>query len=189
MSFQDDEARVVRYLLGELNEPEANAIEDRFIQDDDYFEELEAIEDALIDRYVDGELGPRERERFETRYGRSKWGRSRIEFSALLRDASRGRLVSAGSPPGLHEDGGDERAAVGGAGASGDASSALERLKRLGDRKGEGWALQRLAQLRIDRKDEVGARQLSERALSIADELDDGELRDLVVKLKGRLGS
>lgn len=54
------EELMVRYLLGELPEEEQNRIEERFLNDNQYFEQLLAVEDALIDDYVCGELSERE---------------------------------------------------------------------------------------------------------------------------------
>ena len=75
---------IVRYLLGELSEEEQAKIEEQYFVDDEYFEQLVAIEDDLIDSYVKGELSPLERERFEKHFLNSPQRRQRLEFAKTL---------------------------------------------------------------------------------------------------------
>jgi len=53
------------YLLGMVSDEQQNEIEERYFGDDEYFEEMLAAEDELVEAYVDGELSRRERKRFE----------------------------------------------------------------------------------------------------------------------------
>jgi hypothetical protein len=56
------------YLLGELPEHETEMLEERFFADDDLYEEIQAAEMALIDRYVRNGMPAAERDRFEEKF-------------------------------------------------------------------------------------------------------------------------
>ncbi|HST23831.1 MAG TPA: hypothetical protein VLR90_22170 [Blastocatellia bacterium] len=56
---------MVRYLLGEMTEEEQTQIEERFLNDNEYFEQLLSVEDALIDDYAQGVLTEYERSKVE----------------------------------------------------------------------------------------------------------------------------
>jgi len=77
----DSEKLMIRYLLGDVPEDEQIRIEERFFTDDEYFEQLLALEDDLIDDYVNGELTDREREQFEEYFLASPTRRQRVEFA------------------------------------------------------------------------------------------------------------
>jgi hypothetical protein len=64
----DNEKLLIRYLLGELSEAEQARLEERLFADDEYFEQLAAVEYDLIDEYVRGELAPHEQARFENHF-------------------------------------------------------------------------------------------------------------------------
>src|SRR5215470_14935770 len=64
----NDEEAGRRFLLGQLQESEQIAIEDRLLMDDAYFERLEMIEDELIDDYVSGTMPQPEREAFSAHF-------------------------------------------------------------------------------------------------------------------------
>lgn len=66
-SDSTDHSALTRYLLGELSEQECLEIEQRCLDDDQTFEQLEAIEAELTDDYVRGMLGGRRRKQFEKR--------------------------------------------------------------------------------------------------------------------------
>jgi hypothetical protein len=80
-----DEALIRSYLLGELVEGEADALEERLIVDDELYDLLLVSEDDLIDSYTRGELAPQEVERFEARFTSPEW-RRRAETSKFLHD-------------------------------------------------------------------------------------------------------
>lgn len=61
----EQEELMVRYLLGEATDEERTHVEERFLSDHDYFEQMLALEDALVDRYVTGDLPVSQRESFE----------------------------------------------------------------------------------------------------------------------------
>ncbi len=77
----DSEKLMIRYLLGDVPEDEQIRIEERFFTDDEYFEQLLALEDDLIDDYVNGELTDRERKQFEEYFLAPPTRRQRVEFA------------------------------------------------------------------------------------------------------------
>ena len=85
-----DEGRLVRFLLGLLPEEERARIEQAYFGDDQYYEQLLAIEDELAYRWLAGSLSRDERRQYEFRYLRSGRDRAKTGFArALLRMASR----------------------------------------------------------------------------------------------------
>jgi hypothetical protein len=60
-----DQDRYRRFLLGTLPEAERQALENRFVDDDESFASLSAAEDDLVEEYARGELAPDERALFE----------------------------------------------------------------------------------------------------------------------------
>ena len=53
---------MVRYLLGLSTEEERTQVEERYFSDGEYFDQLLALEDSLIEEYVTGRM-PTERQR------------------------------------------------------------------------------------------------------------------------------
>jgi hypothetical protein len=51
---------VTAYLLGRLGQDEQERIEERFLVDQDFFEEAQILEDEIIDDYLSGTLSDRE---------------------------------------------------------------------------------------------------------------------------------
>lgn len=80
----NNDSLITRFLLGELSEQERRQLEEQFFADDSSFELILAVEDELLDAYVQGELSTREHERFETYYLNSPQRRQRVEFARLL---------------------------------------------------------------------------------------------------------
>jgi hypothetical protein len=74
-----------RYLLGDLDEAAAAALEDRYVADPALLEDVRAAEDALIEAFLDGRLRPAERERFEAHYLASPVHRDRVAIARALR--------------------------------------------------------------------------------------------------------
>src|SRR5919202_647127 len=87
-----DDELLRSYLLGELTEDEADALERRLLAEDDLFELSEAIEADLLAEYAQGGLAPAERERVQ-RLASSPQGRERL---ALARSLS--SLAGSGVP-------------------------------------------------------------------------------------------
>jgi hypothetical protein len=57
-----------QFLLGDLPDSDANALEVELLRDDEKFEQMWEIENELVDAYVRGRLPTAERERFERHY-------------------------------------------------------------------------------------------------------------------------
>ena len=87
----DNEELVRRFLLGELSEPERAEIEDRFLADDPFFQEILIGEDDLMDAYVRGELPAAESELFERCCLSTQHGRQRVEFARTLFNSLSGK--------------------------------------------------------------------------------------------------
>lgn len=73
-----------RFLLGDLSESERAEVEDRFLANADFFQELLIGEDDLIDAYVRSELPAPERALFERCCLATQHGRQRVEFARTL---------------------------------------------------------------------------------------------------------
>ena len=78
------DARLTRYLLGDLNEEEQVEIEERAFQDQHYLLEIEAAECDLIDDYVRGALSEGQRCQFEERFFASATRRRKLKFAKAL---------------------------------------------------------------------------------------------------------
>jgi hypothetical protein len=106
----NDEERLTRYLLGRMDPEEQALVEERYLADPAFHEELRATERDLIDRYVHGEIA--EPDAFERHFLSSPTRRQRVEFArALSRSLARDPVVSqrTGSPtrgPVLPREGG-----------------------------------------------------------------------------------
>jgi hypothetical protein len=77
-----------RYFLGGLPQEERDHLEDRYLTDQEVFEELVATENDLIDAYVRGELSGEERQSFVLAYSSTPDRRERVEFARALNHAS-----------------------------------------------------------------------------------------------------
>ena len=87
----DEDELMIRYLLGELPDPERLALEERYFDDDLLFQQLLAAEDELADAYVRGELPENRRQAFEARLLASAEQRQKVELAReLLRHAGEG---------------------------------------------------------------------------------------------------
>src|SRR5882724_1542124 len=78
------DARMTSYLLGELSEAEATALEREFFSDTDVFSRLVEAETGLVDDYVRRRLPPQLRARFEQQYLSDPRRRARVEFAEAL---------------------------------------------------------------------------------------------------------
>jgi hypothetical protein len=88
-----------RYLLGDLDAAGAAALEDRYVADPALLEDVRAAEDALIDAFLEGRLGPAERERFEAHYLASPVHRDRVAIAQALRRRAAGPVQSSTAGP------------------------------------------------------------------------------------------
>src|SRR5947207_7852242 len=73
-----------RYLLDECTEDEQVGVEERFIKDDELFDEMLAYEDELYLEYSAGELSDKEKSVFEQKFLRNRDDRSRLAFADAL---------------------------------------------------------------------------------------------------------
>lgn len=76
---------VRRFLLGDLPEAERAALEDRFLDDAEVFEQMEDAENDLVDDYVGDRLGASERRLFESFYLAVAENRAKVETARFLR--------------------------------------------------------------------------------------------------------
>lgn len=88
MTQAPDEQTILRYLHGELAEPETENLEERLFVDDDFHEKIQAVETDLIDRYVRNAMPDDARNRFDQNYlvtpeRRSRVGESKSFHTAL----------------------------------------------------------------------------------------------------------
>ena len=79
------EDEIVRYLLGEMEEPELLVIENRLMSDSNFFAEVRALEDELIDSYLNGELSGPQEKRFREQFLVTAKRREQLQFAQALR--------------------------------------------------------------------------------------------------------
>ncbi len=77
----ENDELLIRYLLGELGEAEQESVEDRYINDPAFYEQLLAVEDDLIDSYAEGGLSQKQRASFENHFLRLPERQKRVEFA------------------------------------------------------------------------------------------------------------
>lgn len=75
---------VTRFLLEKLSESERRDVEERFLNDNEFFEEVLSAEDALIDQYLLGRLSDEERTRARMLFESSREQRLNVEFTKEL---------------------------------------------------------------------------------------------------------
>jgi len=86
------ERHLVRYVLGQLTGPELDAVEDRLIADEAFFEQVEAVEAEVCDDYVAGRLSAADRSAFDARLAGNQRLQQRVAFArALSASTSHGR--------------------------------------------------------------------------------------------------
>jgi hypothetical protein len=87
-SSNDNEA-VRHYLLGQLQEPEQIAIEDRLLMDDAYYLRLEMMEDELIDDYVSGALSEADSQAFASHFLAAPERQKKLKFAQAMHKYAR----------------------------------------------------------------------------------------------------
>lgn len=83
--FQNDEV-IVRYLLNDLGDQEREQVEEKYFNDPDFLDQIDAVEAELIDKYALGLLSANEREKFERHVLNSHSQRQKAEFGKELID-------------------------------------------------------------------------------------------------------
>jgi len=91
-----EERTMTRYLLGAATDEECVDVEERFLRDSEYLDQLRAMECEIIDDYVGGGMTAAERRSFERRalaspQGREQVARARKFHARLDRIAAEGR--------------------------------------------------------------------------------------------------
>lgn len=76
-----NEIEIRRFLLGESSEKERAATEEKFLADEDFFVQIRAVEDELIENYVRGILTNGEKENFEREFLQTETRRERVRFT------------------------------------------------------------------------------------------------------------
>jgi hypothetical protein len=94
-SHHIEDELLIRYLLGQSSETEAERIERDYFDDDEFYERLEAVEDELIDAYARDELRAEERDQFEKHFLQDAERRERVEFAREWRKVVSGSSVAA----------------------------------------------------------------------------------------------
>lgn len=87
MTFENDDTRARRYLLGQTSDDESSALESEYFADEGALDRVAGAEDALIDDYLAGVLSSEDRERFERHYLASPEHRERVEAVGRLSGA------------------------------------------------------------------------------------------------------
>jgi hypothetical protein len=100
--WEEQEERLVRFLLGDLPPAEQVEIEDRLFEDREFLDELSAAGDDLIHAYLTDSLSADDRARFEAHFLASPLRRERFNFVRGL--VATAREASAADAP-LHEKG------------------------------------------------------------------------------------
>jgi len=75
---------LLRYLLGKLSAEERTKLEERYLMDGDYFEQLLDAEDELIHQYVRGKLSGRERRLFEKHFLAIPQNLEKVKLAQML---------------------------------------------------------------------------------------------------------
>lgn len=76
---------MVDYLVGNMSEEAEARFEESYFAADDLFERFLIVKEELIDDYVGGRLGEREREQFERRFFNSPQRREQVAFARALK--------------------------------------------------------------------------------------------------------
>lgn len=84
MDRPERERFLSRYLLGQVSSEERDHVEDRYLVNDDFFEELVGAESDLIDAYVRGKLSGVDQKQFESYFLNSPERRERVDFAKAL---------------------------------------------------------------------------------------------------------
>lgn len=98
-----DEGRLRRYLLGELNEKEQQVLEEQLMTHDELIDLVSVVEDDLVEDYLDDALAVEERARFEGFFLSTPDRRRKLSFAMTLRRyvTTAGETSSGLAAPGL----------------------------------------------------------------------------------------
>ena len=74
-----------RYLLSSVSEEEREQVETRLMTDDDFFQQINLVEDELVEQYLDHELSAADRARFEDTFLCAPERQHKLRFTKALR--------------------------------------------------------------------------------------------------------
>ena len=81
---QDSDEHLIRYILGELPESEAERLDERSITDDAFAVRLQVLEDDIVDRYARGERLGLSLAHFEQAHRASPYLQEKVRFAESL---------------------------------------------------------------------------------------------------------
>lgn len=82
----NNETEIRRFLLGEMPEDVRGAFEEKFISDEDLFEQINVAEDELIESYIRATLSSDEKIKFERNFLSTDSRRRRVAFTRTMLD-------------------------------------------------------------------------------------------------------
>jgi hypothetical protein len=85
MGREPDESMLIRYLVGQVSEEDADQLDELSVTSEAFAVRLRAVEHDLVDAYVNGELTGDTLEGFKARYLRTPDGLAEVEFAQALR--------------------------------------------------------------------------------------------------------
>ena len=94
---RDDDERLVRYLVGALDDDEIERYDELSIADGEFAVRLQSVEDDLVDSYVRGELSGDTLDRFRAVYLPTPAGRDKVRFAEALLTRQRAAAAPAAS--------------------------------------------------------------------------------------------
>src|SRR6185436_20144513 len=74
-----------KYLLGMLSEDELGKVEARILADREFYDQVQAAEEELIDEYVNRELTNQDQSKFEQSFLSTPEGYEQVELARTLR--------------------------------------------------------------------------------------------------------
>jgi hypothetical protein len=81
----DVDHQIRRYLLAAISEAEREGVETRLMTDDDFFRQIDLVEDELVEEYLDKELDAADRRRFEEVFLAAPERQQKLRFTRALR--------------------------------------------------------------------------------------------------------
>src|SRR6266571_2167328 len=83
-SSPEIQGNIKKYLLGQLAGEDLEQIEQRVLTDDEFYEEVQIMEDELVDEYVNSELSADERPLFERNFLADPESRNKLRLGRAL---------------------------------------------------------------------------------------------------------
>lgn len=92
LDIKKQTVEIRQFLLGRLQEEQAEKLENRIFADSDFAEEVEIVESELIIDYHENKLNPEERTLFERKYLTSAANLQVVDYEGVFREFIRGKL-------------------------------------------------------------------------------------------------